>query len=72
MLKKMVNGEEVICSPEEEAEILAEWSENDKKAKQELIKQKERTALVDKFGDIYEFLDALMNHLKIDPSELKK
>ena len=26
MLKKMVNGEEVICSPKEEAEIRAEWA----------------------------------------------
>lgn len=29
MLTKIVNGQEVICSPEEEAEIRAEWAKND-------------------------------------------
>lgn len=28
MLTKIVNGEEVVCSAEEEAEILAEWNAN--------------------------------------------
>jgi len=31
MLKKMVDGKEVICSAEEEAEIRAEWAENEAK-----------------------------------------
>ena len=30
MLAKMVNGAKVTCSQEEEAEILAEWAENDR------------------------------------------
>ena len=30
MLKKMVDGVEVVCSAEEEAEIIAEWAENDR------------------------------------------
>lgn len=30
-MHKMVNGEQVELSPEEEAEILAEWAANDKK-----------------------------------------
>ena len=29
MLKKMVNGIEVVCSAEEEAEIRAEWAANE-------------------------------------------
>ena len=29
MLTKIVNGEEVICSADEEAEIRAEWAKND-------------------------------------------
>ena len=29
MLTKIVNGEEVICTPEEESEIRAEWAKND-------------------------------------------
>jgi hypothetical protein len=29
MLKKMVDGKEVICSAEEEASIRAEWAAND-------------------------------------------
>lgn len=29
MLKKIVNGIEQNCSPQEEAEILAEWQAND-------------------------------------------
>jgi len=31
MLKKMVDGKEVICSAEEEAAIRAEWAANDAK-----------------------------------------
>ena len=29
MLNKIVNGVEIQCTPEEEAEIRAEWSVND-------------------------------------------
>ena len=29
MLTKMVDGKEVVCTPEEEAAIRAEWAEND-------------------------------------------
>jgi hypothetical protein len=31
MLKKMVDGVEVTCSPEEEAQIRTEWAANDAK-----------------------------------------
>ena len=30
MMKKIVNGKEVVCSPEEEASIRAEWEANRK------------------------------------------
>jgi|TARA_R110000822_G_C14889225_1_gene447527 hypothetical protein len=29
MLTKIVNGQEVQCTPEEEAQIRAEWAHND-------------------------------------------
>jgi hypothetical protein len=29
MLTKIVNGQEVQCTPEEEAQICAEWAHND-------------------------------------------
>lgn len=37
MLTKMVNGKEVVCSAEEEAEIRAEWAANAAKAQRVLI-----------------------------------
>ena len=32
MLNKIVNGQELVCSPEEEAQIRAEWAANESKA----------------------------------------
>ena len=32
MLNKIVNGQQVQCTPEEEAEIRAEWAANEAKA----------------------------------------
>jgi len=53
MLKKMVNGIEVDCSPEEVAEIHAEWDANansmDYKAKRAL-----------EYPNIKEYLDAVV------------
>lgn len=53
MLKKMVNGVEVDCTPEEEAELQAEWDANatpmDYKAKRAL-----------EYPNIKEYLDGVV------------
>jgi uncharacterized lipoprotein YmbA len=41
MLNKIVNGQELVCSPEEEAQIRAEWAANESKANQPISKSLE-------------------------------
>ncbi len=43
MLTKLVNGKREVMSPEEEAEIRAEWAENDRLAAIEAAKPPEPT-----------------------------
>ena len=43
MLTKNVNGKRVKCTPEEEAEIRAEWTENERLAAIEAAKPPEPT-----------------------------
>ena len=64
MLKKMVNGVEVECSAEEEAEIRAEWAANDvKKALYEatLAYRDKREKIYPRIGDQ---LDAIYRGFK--------
>lgn len=70
-MKKIVNGIEVDCSPEEEAFILAER----KKAKEEqtafeakLNDRKEKSDLV---GDHLQFLTNLAGFLEIPPEQIR-
>lgn len=67
MLKKMVDGKEVICSAEEEARILAHWAENKKKTASVVAALVARKELTDKIGDVPEFLDKLCRKLGLDP-----
>ena len=43
MLTRNVNGKKVVCTPKEEAEIRAGWTENDRLAAIEAAKPKEPT-----------------------------
>lgn len=69
-LHKMINGEKVYCTPEEEAEIRAEWAKNDAQQKLDEQKRADYKSLCDKFGDIPTFLDKLCKKLNIDPTSL--
>jgi len=62
MLKKMVDGIEVECSPEEEAEIRAEWEANAaKKAEEESVRKAEDAIL--KNGTANQKVDILIKRL---------
>lgn len=65
MLTKMVNGKECICTPEEEAEIRAEWEANDKKAIEDQKIQDRKNELVLKYGDLYETIDKIVTQLGV-------
>jgi hypothetical protein len=54
-LTKMVDGQTIDCTPEEEAEILAQWAANEEKAKPtEYIRQR-----VPAYGSIGDQLDMM-------------
>lgn len=68
MLKKMVDGKEIICTPQEEAEIRAEWAETDAKRAQYLATEFYKDQRKKEYPDTVEFLDAWV---KNDPVALE-
>lgn len=63
MLKKIVNGKEVICSAEEEATILVEWQANADKRAHYLTYEKYAEDRAAEYPPVGDQLDAILKHM---------
>lgn len=68
VLKKMVNGVESECTPEEEKEILALWAQGDEEAR--IAKEAAEKPVPEK-DDPMEYIRKLCDYLKINMEDLK-
>jgi hypothetical protein len=68
MLKKVVDGKEIVCSPDEEAAILAEWAAN--AARQPPTKAERLAARLDADPVLLALIDELAENRGITRAQL--
>lgn len=68
VLTKMINGECINCTTEEEKSIRAEWALNDSKRSEEINELASRKQLENKYPDPIKVIDMLCQRLGIDPT----
>ena len=67
MIVKMVDGQSITCTAEEEAKIRAEWAANDSTGKARKDKIASHDALNAKYPDILQAIDAIYVKLGMSP-----
>jgi predicted choloylglycine hydrolase len=70
MMKKIVNGIEIVCNPEEEASIWAEWAANEiKQAKHEKLYGHIRRRRAE-YPSLEERIEALMEQYEMNSEKI--